>query len=52
MLYFLRRNGDPIAVIAHLAGDPMAILEPGSAGEQSTLWQHGMLRLSGIIQVE
>jgi len=29
MLYFLRRNGDPIAVIAHLAGDPMAVLEPG-----------------------
>jgi len=29
MLYFLRRNGDPIAIIAHLAGDPMAVLEPG-----------------------
>ena len=28
MLYFLRRNGDPIAVIADLAGDPITVFNP------------------------
>ena len=52
-LYFLRRNGDPIAVTADLAGDPIAALNPRVlAGEQSCSWQHDMVRLFGIIQVE
>jgi len=49
MLDFLRRNGDPIAVIAHLTGDPMAVLEPGfrrrtvsvvAAWHVAIVWHH------------
>ena len=52
MLDFRRRNDGPIAVTADFAGNPIAVLNPDSAGEQSSLLQHGTVRLSGIIQVE
>jgi len=31
-LYFLRRNGDPIAVTADLAGDPITVFNPRLCG--------------------
>ena len=52
MLDFRRRNDGPVAVTADFAGNPITVFNLNSAGEQSSLLQHGTVRLSGIIQVE
>ena len=52
MLDFRRRNYGPRAVLADFASNPITVLNPRFAGEQSWLLQHGTVRLSGIIQAE